>query len=79
MTLHHSKDKSNSYCNRNASIIPVKDFRYTVNNAVRYIVNNGVRFDKTDELEENMVKNKVKENSVNLVPNCQKKDDGIKA
>ena len=40
--------------------------------------NNGVRFDKTDELEENMVKNKVKENTVNLVPNCQKKDDGIK-
>ena len=26
-----------------------------------------------------MVKNKVKENAVNLVPNCQKKDDGIKA
>ena len=59
MTLYHSKDKSNSYCNRNASINPVKDFRYTVNN--------GVRCDKTDELEENMVKNKVKENTVNPV------------
>ena len=79
MILYHSKVKSNSYCYRNESIIPVKDFRYNVNNAVMYTVNNGVRFDKTYELEENMVKNKVKENSVNLVPNCQKKDDGIKA
>ena len=50
-SLSHDIVPFKSYCNRNENIIPVKDFRYTVSNAVRYTVNNVVRFGKSDELD----------------------------